>query len=111
MDLDWILLISMSTLRLSTPLLYAALGGLLSERSGVVNIALEGHMLAGAFAAAAVTLTTHSPWLGAVAALFAGVLMAVVYSFSVIRLKADQIVAGTAVNMLAAGITPFLSKV
>jgi ABC-type uncharacterized transport system permease subunit len=100
-----------STLRVSTPLLFAALGGMLSERAGVVNIALEGLMLVGAFAAAAVTLSTHSPVLGLGGAVVAGVFLAAIYAFFVIELRSDQIVAGTAINMLAAGITPFLSKI
>ena len=100
-----------SSLRVSTPLLFAALGGMVSERSGVINIALEGIMLAGAFAAAAVTLSTHSPCLGAVGAMGAGLLVAGIYAFFVIELRADQIVAGTAMNLLAAGVTPFLLKV
>ena len=71
-----------STIRLSTPLVCAAIGGLYSERSGVINIALEGLMLAGAFAAAAVTYYTHSPWVGlsaaAAAAAFFAFLLAIV---------------------------------
>ncbi len=63
-----------STIRLSTPLILAALGGLYSERSGVINIALEGMMLAGAFTAAAVTVFTHSSLVGVLAAVAAGVL-------------------------------------
>lgn len=99
-----------STVRVSTPLLFAALGGMVSERSGVINIALEGMMLVGAFAAAVGTLTFHSPWIGAAFGMGAGVLLAAIYGVFVIRLKSNQIVAGTAINMLAAGVTPFLCK-
>ncbi|MGK5089241.1 ABC transporter permease [Bdellovibrionota bacterium FG-2] len=109
--LDSIAQISGSTLRLSTPLLFAALGGLLSERSGVVNIALEGLMLVGAFVAAAVAYATHSPMVGAGAAMLAGGGFAAFYALFVVKLRADQIVAGTAINMLAAGLTPFLCKI
>jgi simple sugar transport system permease protein len=99
-----------STLRLSTPLIFAALGGLLSERSGVINIALEGLMLVGAFGAAAGTALTHSPWLGLGCGLAAGVALAALYALFVIRFRANQIVAGTAINLLALGLTPFLCK-
>src|SRR3954466_210556 len=85
-----------STLRVSTPLLFAALGGLLSERSGVINIALEGLMLIGAFSAAAVTYGTHSPWLGSIAGMGAGIALATFYGLFVIRFRSNQIVAGTA---------------
>lgn len=105
-----VLELATSVLRVSTPLLLAALGGLLSERAGVVNIALEGLMLLGAFAAAAVTHWTQSPWLGATAGAGAGVFLATLYAGAVIRLRADQIVAGTAINFLAMGLTPFLCK-
>jgi ABC-type uncharacterized transport system permease subunit len=100
-----------STLRVSTPLIFAALGGLCSERSGVINIALEGMMLVGALTAAIVTVATGNPWLGALSAVVAGVTLAALYAASVIRLRSDQIVAGTAINMLAAGIAPFACKV
>jgi simple sugar transport system permease protein len=100
-----------STLRVSTPLIFAAMGGLFSERAGVINIALEGLMLVGAFGAAVGTLVTHSPWLGSVCGLGAGVALVALYGFCVIRLRANQIVAGTAINMLALGITPFLCKI
>ncbi|MGZ3687463.1 MAG: ABC transporter permease, partial [Bdellovibrionota bacterium] len=109
--MDTLVQIAGTTLRVSTPLLFAALGGLWSERSGVINIALEGLMLIGAFAAAAVAMSTHSPWVGAVGGMGAGVALAALYGVFVIRLRANQIVAGTAINMLAAGITPFLCKV
>src|SRR5271157_339920 len=97
-----------STLRVSTPLIFAALGGMFSERSGVINIALEGMMLVGAFAAAVGTLATHSPWVGSAWGVGAGVLLALMYGVFVIWLRANQIVAGTAINMLALGLTPFL---
>jgi simple sugar transport system permease protein len=108
-----------STLRVSTPLLFAALGGVLCERSGVINIALEGLMLVGAFAGAAIATHLQTagwdaaavPWMGALGAIVAGVALAAIYGFSVITLRADQIVAGTALNMFAAGLTPFLAKI
>jgi general nucleoside transport system permease protein len=100
-----------STLRVSTPLIFAALGGLVSERAGVINIALEGLMLIGAFGAAVVTYVTHSPWLGSAGGMAAAVLMAALYALFVIGLRANQIVAGTAINMLALGLTPFGCKV
>jgi ABC-type uncharacterized transport system permease subunit len=110
-SLDTIRELSASTLRVSTPLIFAALGGMFSERSGVINIALEGMMLVGAFGAAVGTLTMHSPWLGCVWGIGAGVLLAALYGLFVIRLRADQIVAGIAINMLALGLTPFLCKI
>jgi ABC-type uncharacterized transport system permease subunit len=99
-----------SMLRVSTPLIFAALGGMASERAGVVNIALEGMMLVGAFAGAAVAAKAQSPWVGFAAAGGAGMALAAVYALFVIQWRSDQIVAGTAINLLAAGITPFLCK-
>src|ERR1041385_4128493 len=100
-----------STLRLSTPLIFAAMGGLLSERAGVINIALEGMMLVGALGAAVGTFYTHSPWLGAFLGIAGGISLAALYAAFVIQWRANQIVAGTAINMLALGITPFVCKV
>src|SRR5436305_5484533 len=97
-----------STFRVATPLIFAALGGMFSERAGVVNIALEGLMLIGAWAAAVGTLLTHSPLLGSGFGIAAGTLLAALYAFFVIRLRANQIVAGMAINMLAFGLTLFL---
>jgi simple sugar transport system permease protein len=100
-----------STFRISTPLIFAALGGMFSERSGIVNIALEGMMLMGAFAAAVGTFTAHSPWLGSLCGIGAGMALAAVYGLFVIKLRADQIITGMAANMLALGLTPFLCKI
>jgi len=99
-----------STLRVSTPLVFAALGGLYSERAGVVNIALEGMMLVGAFAAAAGTYFAHDPWVGAAAGMASGMSLAAIYALFVISLRANQVVAGTAINILALGLTPLLCK-
>lgn len=98
-----------STIRLSTPLILAALGGLYAERAGVINIALEGLMLAGAFTAAAVTYGTGSPWIGLLAGIVAGVAIASIHAIASIRYRADQVVTGTAINILMLGIPGFLS--
>ena len=100
-----------STFRVSTPLLFAALGGMMSERSGVINIALEGMMLVGAFGAASLAFATQSSSLGALGGMGVGALLAAFYGFFVIELRSNQIVAGTAINMLAVGATPFLGKI
>jgi simple sugar transport system permease protein len=97
-----------ATLRIATPMLFAAMGGLLSERSGVMNIALEGMMLIGAFTAVAGTYYLHSPWLGLLCAVLAGAGAAGVHALWCITLRADQIVAGTAINILGLGTTSFL---
>ncbi len=98
-----------SAIRLATPLILAALGGLFSERSGVINIALEGMMLAGAFTAASVTWAAGNPWLGLLAGAGAGLAIAAIHAVACIRYKADQVVTGTAINILMIGIPGFLS--
>lgn len=101
----------MSALRLATPMAYASLGGALSERSGVVALGLEGFMLIGAFAAAAIAYYTGSPWLAWCAAFLAGGAFAAIYAWFVVYWRADQIVAGMAMNLLAFGSIPFLLKI
>ena len=97
-----------ATLRSATPLVFAAMGGLLSERSGVTNIALEGLMLLGAFAAASGAYLTGNALLGLLVGVLAGMLGALVFGLWAIGLRADQIVAGTAINLLGLGLTAFL---
>ena len=87
------------TLVKATPLIYAALGGVLSERAGIVNIALEAVMIAGAFTAVVVSGATGSPLLGAFAGVLAGALIASILAFAATRLGVDQIVAGTGLNI------------
>lgn len=97
-----------STLQYGTLLLLPALGGVISERSGVVNIAMEGMMLAGAFFAVAADLAWHNPWLATLVAILAGGSMALVHAVVSIRFRADQIVSGIAINILATGLTVYL---
>jgi simple sugar transport system permease protein len=106
-----------STIRLGTPLVLAALGGLFSERSGVINIALEGKMLAGAFTAAALThavdtrfgMGAASPWIGLLGGMLAGLFLAAIYALACIKFKADQVVSGAAINILMLGMPGLLS--
>jgi len=100
-----------ATLRMATPLVFAAMGGLLSERSGVINIALEGMMLTGAFFAVAGTHWTGSPWLGAIVGVAAASVAGGIHAFWCITLRGNQIVAGTAINLIAAGLTAFLIQI
>ncbi|UFJ42193.1 ABC transporter permease [Brevibacillus humidisoli] len=104
------------TIVFSTALIFAALGGLYSERSGVVNIALEGMMIAGAFTGAVVTFFAQdmgvlAPWIGFAAAILAGALFSLPHATASITFKADQVVSGVALNFLAAGLTVYLTKI
>jgi general nucleoside transport system permease protein len=96
------------TLRLATPLIFAGLGGVFSENSGVVNIGLEGMMTIGAFFAVLGTYWTHNAAIGILFALIAGALIALVHAFLSINLKADQIISGTAINLFSTALCSFL---
>ncbi len=97
-----------ATLEAAALLLLPALGGVISERSGVVNIAMEGMMLTGAFFSVVADLAWHNPWLAALVGIIAGGLMALIHAVVSIRFRADQIVSGIAINIFAAGLTLFL---
>ncbi|MGD9589017.1 MAG: ABC transporter permease [Pyrinomonadaceae bacterium] len=98
-----------AAIRSATPLIFAGLGGLFSERSGVINIALEGMMLAGAFTAAVVTFETGNPYVGLLAGMLSGGVLAFLYAIACIRFEADQVVAGMAINFLMIGLPSLVS--
>lgn len=100
-----------SAVRMATPIALAAIGGTISERSGIVNIALEGMMLFGAFMGVVGTTFTGNPWFGLIIAVLSGMLLALVHAFASITLRTDQVVSGTAINILALGLTGFLMEV
>ncbi len=104
------------TLIFSTPIIITALGGLFSERSGVVNIALEGLMMIGAFSAATATVllepvTGAAPWLGLLIGMFFGALVALIHAYVSINLRANQVISGTAINLLAIGLTIYFAQI
>ncbi|MCC6316525.1 MAG: ABC transporter permease [Gemmatimonadaceae bacterium] len=98
------------TLRIATPYLFAASGGVLSERAGIIALTLEGWMLTGAFSAALGSYYSGSPWIGILAGAAGGVLAAAIHALASIRYRADQVVLGIAINLLAVGITRFFLR-
>ncbi|HEX3078733.1 MAG TPA: ABC transporter permease [Lachnospiraceae bacterium] len=104
-------LILNTTLMYTPPLLFAALGSVFSERSGVINIGIEGMMTIGAFAGVVGTIFTGNPWLGFLIAGLAGALFGLLHAFASITCKADQTISGTAINFLAPGFAIFLCRV
>ena len=100
-----------ASLRLAVPLAFAALGGLLSERSGVLNIALEGMLLSGAFASAVGAFFTGNSWLGILLAIFLGGLVGILHAYLCVTLRVDQLVSGLAINLTAAGLTSFWARI
>jgi simple sugar transport system permease protein len=105
-----VLLLLDSTLRLAVPLVLAALAGLFAERSGVVDIALEGKMLGGAFAAAAAAQATGSAWIGLLAAVLFSLSLSMVHGFATVTHRGDQVVSGMALNIMVAGLGPTLAN-
>ncbi len=104
-------------LMFSAPIIIAALGGLFSERSGIVNVALEGIMMVGGFFAATVTVFMEginpamAPWIGMAVGLIAGIIFSILHAIASVNLKADQVVSGTALNILAGGLTVYLAQI
>ncbi|HEY3258415.1 MAG TPA: ABC transporter permease [Gemmatimonadaceae bacterium] len=97
-------------LRIAIPYLFAASGGVIAERSGIISLALEGFMLTGAFAA---TLGAHysgNPWIGVLCGILGGLLFGMIHAVATIRYRADQVVVGIAINLLAVGVTRFFLK-
>ncbi|ODT76039.1 MAG: sugar ABC transporter permease [Pelagibacterium sp. SCN 64-44] len=105
-----ITLILDSTVRLAVPLILACLAGLYSERAGIVDIGLEGKLLAGAFAAAATSAVTGSAWLGLLAGIGAALIFSGIHGLASINFKGNQTISGVALNFLAAGLTTFLGQ-
>ena len=107
--LDIAVSMAAATLRVAAPLILAALGGLFSERAGVVNIALEGKMLGAAFAAAATAVVTGSAWLGLLAGVGAAVALSMTHALASVTYAGNQMVSGMAINVIALGLTALLS--
>jgi simple sugar transport system permease protein len=98
------------TLRIAIPYLFAASGGVISERSGLVALGLEGYMLGGAFCGAVASYYSGNPWVGLVGAIAGGVAIALLYAVTAIRFRADQVVVGVAINLLITGATRFFLR-
>ncbi len=100
-----------AALRMATPIVYAALGGIFSERVGIINIGLEGTMLVSAFAGVTVSFYTGNPWLGVVVAVLAGGLIGLLHALLTVKFVGNQIVSGTGINIFALGFTAYMSQI
>ncbi len=98
------------TIRIAIPYLFAAAGGVLAEKSGVVSLTLEGFMVTGAFSATLGSFYSGSAWIGVLCGILGGLVFGLVHAVASIRYKADQVVSGIAINLLAAGLARFLLK-
>lgn len=111
--MDLLASIIQSTLIYSAPIIIAAIGGLYSERSGIVNVGIEGMMMIGGFAGAASlaaleSTTSFAPWICLVVALLAGLAASIIHAYLSINLRSDQTISGTAINIFAGGLTVYL---
>ena len=107
---ETLILLLATAVTAGTPLLFAALGELLCEKSGNLNLGVEGMMLIGAVSGFAVAYTTANPWLGVVAAMLAGGGLALVHAFLTITLRASQVVSGLALTLFGTGLASYLGK-
>jgi len=105
-----ILLFAMQTLRIAIPYLFAASGGVMAERAGVVSLTLEGFMLSGAFGAALGSYFLGGAWAGVLCGVLGGLLFGIIHAVASVRYRADQIVVGVALNLLAVGLTRFFLR-
>lgn len=110
MDMMVLVQVLESTMRLATPLLFACLAGLISERAGVFDIGLEGKMLVAAFMAASIAFVSGNVWIGVVAAVGVSVLMSLMHGLASITFRGNQLISGVAINFLAAGITVVIAQ-
>src|SRR6478672_386170 len=97
-------------LRISVPYLFAATGGVIAERAGIISLALEGFMLTGAFAATLGAYYSGNPWIGVLCGILGGLVFGMIHAVATIRYRADQVVVGIAINLLAVGVTRFFLK-
>lgn len=100
-----------AALRMATPLIFASLGGVFSERVGIVNIALEGMMLTGAFSGVLATFITGNPWIGVLISVLVGGLLGLLHAVLTIKFAGNQIVSGTGINIFALGFTAYMSQI
>ena len=100
-----------AALRMATPIVYAALGGIFSERVGIINIGLEGTMLTSAFAGVTTSFYTGNPWLGVVVAVLVGGLIGLLHALLTVKFVGNQIVSGTGINIFALGFTAYMSQI
>jgi ABC-type uncharacterized transport system permease subunit len=111
MDLQTVLATLSATIKAGTPLLFVTLGEILAERSGILNLGLEGMMLVGAMVGYLICFFTGNPWIGVLVATLAGGAVALIHAFLVITLRAQQVVSGLALTMFGIGLSSFLGKV
>jgi len=100
-----------AALRMATPIAFASLGGIFSERVGIINIGLEGIMLTSAFTGVAVSYFTGNPWLGVLAAVLVGGLLGLFHALLTVKFTGDHIVSGTGINIFAMGFTAYMSQI
>ena len=100
-----------AALRMATPLVFASLGGIFSERVGIINIALEGMMLTGAFTGVLATFYSGNPWLGVLAAVLVGGLLGLLHALLTVKFAGNQVVSGTGINILALGFTAYMCQI